>query len=192
MTYTAKTYDPNLNIKVVWEDTLDNYSDDNKKEIEKYFKQKYSTEKVKVEFSPIKQITNGDTSDIVLADASDVVLDDAYQMSLMEKYLEINNIDIDINLLARLDKKVAGELSDYKDNTIRYKTFDINFIEFSNFLAYGDKNRIDVSKYDGLVNIRSAPANFGGKCLQYDTEIDISYDIDFIKDKLGFIPDELL
>jgi hypothetical protein len=39
--------------------------------------------------------------------------------------------------------------------------------------------------------IESNPANFGGKCIRYDTNIEIEFDVDYIINKLGFLPDEL-
>ena len=42
----SEIYDENNQIKVIWEDTLDNHSTHREKQIEKYFQTKYKTKKV--------------------------------------------------------------------------------------------------------------------------------------------------
>lgn len=155
-------YDSNNQIKVIWEDTLDNHSTHREKQIEKYFQNKYKTGKVKVIFKPI----TAKSSDVVAegtADASEVILDENYQKQLIQTYLTDNKIDIPIDYIMKLDSSVNVELEDYKDQTNRYKKFKIKQIEFSNFLSFGDRNRIDFTDKLGITSVVSNPPNFGGK-----------------------------
>ncbi len=155
-------YDSNNHIKVIWEDTLDNHSNIKEKQIEKYFQNKYKTNKVKVIFKPI----TSKNSNIVVegaADASELVLDENYQKSLIEQYIKDNKVSISLPHLMRLDTSVNGELENYKEHTNRYKTFKIREIEFSNFLSYGVGNKLIFEDKAGITSVISDPPNYGGK-----------------------------
>ena len=155
-------YDSNNYIKVIWEDTLDNHSTIKEKQVEKYFQNKYKTSKVKVIFKPI----TSKNSDVVVegtADASELVLDENYQKALIERYIKDNNITIALPHLMKLDSTVNVELENYKEQTNRYKTFKIKEIEFSNFLSFGDNNKIIFDDKHGITSVISDPPNYGGK-----------------------------
>ena len=155
-------YDSNNYIKVIWEDTLDNHSTIKEKQIEKYFQNKYKTTRVKVIFKPI---TNKNSEIIAegSADASELILDENYQKQLIEQYVIDNKINISIPHLMKLDGSVNLELENYKEQTNRYKTFKIKEIEFSNFLSYGDNNKLTFDDKTGITSVVSEPANYGGK-----------------------------
>ena len=155
-------YDSNNSIKVFWEDTLDNHSNLKEKQIEKYFQHKYKTSKVKVIFKPIAN-KNSDVVAEGAADASELILDENYQKTLIERFLSDNNITINLPHLMKLDNSVNVELENYKEQTNRYKTFKIQEIEFSNFLSYGEGNKINFEKKQGITSVTSTPANYGGK-----------------------------
>lgn len=162
MNNTIDLYNNDNYIRVYWEDTLDNYTKSNEKRIEKYFQDKYKTNKVKV---VLKAIPNKRTDvDInMTADASELILDATYQASLIDKYLSDNGLeDINKTFLNKLDSTVNAELGDFKDQSNRYKSFKIISIEFSNFLSYGEGNVINIDK-PGITSIVSKPANFSGK-----------------------------
>lgn len=158
----ADLYDSNNQIKVIWEDTLDNHSTHKEKQIEKYFQNKYKTNKVKVIFKPITT-KNSDVVAEGTADASEVILDENYQKQLIESYLKDNKVEIPIDYLMKLDNSVNVELEDYKEQTNRYKKFKIKQIQFSNFLSFGDHNKIDFTDKLGITSVVSNPPNFGGK-----------------------------
>jgi DNA repair exonuclease SbcCD ATPase subunit len=159
---TVDLYDSNNQIKVIWEDTLDNHSTHKEKQIEKYFQNKYKTTKVKVIFKPIS-IKNSDVVAEGTADASEIILDENYQKQLIESYLKDQNVDVSIDYLMKLDNSENVELEDYKEQTNRYKKFKIKQIQFSNFLSFGEDNRIDFTNKLGITSVVSNPANFGGK-----------------------------
>ena len=161
MTNGIDLYNHENHIRVYWEDTLDNYSKSNEKRIEKYFEDKYKTNKVKVVFKPIMNSGNSVAVDM-RADASELVLDDVYQKNLIDKFLIDNNIQINKAYLDKLDVTVSADLGDYKDQSNRYKSFKILSIEFSNFLSYGENNVVNINK-PGITSIVSNPANFSGK-----------------------------
>jgi DNA repair exonuclease SbcCD ATPase subunit len=155
-------YDSNNYIKVIWEDTLDNHSTIKERQIEKYFQNKYKTTRVKVIFKPIIN----KNSEIIAegsADASELILDENYQKQLIEQYIIDNKINISIPHLMKLDGTVNLELENYKEQTNRYKTFKIKEIEFSNFLSYGDNNKLTFDDKTGITSVVSEPSNYGGK-----------------------------
>lgn len=167
MTKTKNTgidinYDDNTYIKVIWEDTLDNHSRIREREIEKYFQAKYGTTRVKVVYTPISN-KNVNLGVNLNADASELVLDDNYQKQLIEKYIKDNNINVSLDHIIRLDNSVNLELENYKEHTNRYKTFKIKDVTFSNFLSYGENNKINFNKNKGIISVVSTPENFGGK-----------------------------
>lgn len=155
-------YDSNNHIKVIWKDTLDNHSSHKEKQIEKYFQNKYKTTKVKVIFKPITS-KNSDITVEGSADASETILDENYQKALIEQYLKDNNITISLPYLMKLDSTVNLDLEDYKEHTNRYKTFKIKEVEFSNFLSYGEGNKLTFDDKHGITSVISDPANYGGK-----------------------------
>jgi len=161
-TSTTDLYDVNNYIKVIWEDTLDNHSTHREKQVEKYFQKKYNTTKVKVIFKPISSKNSGVIAEGT-ADASEIILDENYQKQLIENYLTDNGINVNMEYLMKLDNSVNVELEDYKDQTNRYKKFKIKQVEFSNFLSFGDGNRINFTDKLGITSVMSNPPNFGGK-----------------------------
>ena len=162
MNNTIDLYNNENYIRVYWEDTLDNYTKSNEKRIEKYFENKYKTNKVKVVFKAIPN-KNAQVDVNMTADASELILDANYQATLVDKYLEENGLgDINKTFLNKLDTTVNAELGDFKDMSNRYKSFKILSIEFSNFLSYGEGNIINIDK-PGITSIISKPANFSGK-----------------------------
>ena len=168
MTYMIKEtnenglYDTKNYIKVIWEDTLDNHSSYREKQVEKYFQKKYKTTRVKVIFKPITAKNSGVIAEGT-ADASEVILDENYQKKLIEAYLVDNSLSVNMDYLMKLDNTVNVELEDYKEQTNRYKKFKIKKVEFSNFLSFGDDNRINFTDKMGITSVMSNPANFGGK-----------------------------
>ena len=147
-------YDSNNYIKVIWEDTLDNHSQVKEKQVEKYFQNKYKTTKVKVIFKPITSKNSGIVAE-GSADASELILDENYQKTLIEKYLDDNKITINLAHLMKLDTSVNVELENYKEQTNRYKTFKIKEIEFSNFLSFGEGNKVNFENKTGITSVLS-------------------------------------
>jgi hypothetical protein len=175
-------------IKVVWEDTPENLTQEKIKRVKTYFENKYHTSSVKV--VPVAKVLNINTN-LSSLDVSDKLLDQQYQKSLIKDFINDNKIDVKWNLIDRLDNKVNAEIVKNNQNSVKYNRWFIKKIDFSNFLSFGENNTIDFTKMDGITVIESSPKNFGGKCLRSDTEIEIEFDENEIIKKIGFLPDEL-
>jgi DNA repair exonuclease SbcCD ATPase subunit len=146
-------------IKVEWEDTPENLTQERIKRVKEYFKQKYNAADVK-----IKTKVSSNNSDIKLKslDVSDNILDPQYQKNLVKDFIKENNIIIEWDLINRLDNRINGEIS---QNNVRFNKWDIKKIEFSNFLSFGDDNVLNIEELDGITTIESDPKNFGGKTI---------------------------
>lgn len=147
-------------IKVEWEDTPENLTQERIKRVKEYFKHKYNTNDVKIIPKNI-----GNTSNITLKslDTSDNIHDFQYQKKLIKEFLKENKVEIEWDLVNRLDNKVNGEFDKQNENRVKYNKWFIKRIEFSNFLSFGDNNVIDFTELNGITVIESNPVNFGGK-----------------------------
>lgn len=146
-------------IKVTWEDIPENFTQEKIKRVRTYFKNKYNSKNITVLTRSIDRKT-GDNLDI---DLEQNVMDPLYQRALMSQFIMSNDMDVDIELLKRLDDKVNAKISDEVGVDTKYKRVYIKNIKFSNFLSFGDNNTIDFNKLSGITVIDSNPPNFGGK-----------------------------
>ena len=148
----------NPSIKVVWEDTPENFTNERLTRVKSYFKKKYSTRKVNV----ITKVMETEKSKGSL-DVGDKIMDVVYQDKLVKDYLTEQEVDVDWDKLKRLDNRVEEKLLEESPNEISNKKWEVKWIEFSNFLSFGEDNRIDFSDLGGITSIDSVPSNFGGK-----------------------------
>lgn len=174
--------------RVIWEDNPENYTQERSKRITKYFTEKYGNPNIQVVFKPKKIMTDNGEVEMTVADN---VMDINYQRKLFKEWVKINNVDVDWDRLLRLDDKINEKLSQRRDVDYRYRNWYIKNLEWSNFLSYGDNNKLSFDELDGITVITSDPVNMGGKCLRGNTEIEVSFDEDYIISKLGFLPNEL-
>jgi len=145
-------------IKVTWEDTPENFTTERLKRVKSYFKKKYGTPRVNV----ITKVVETDNSKGSL-DVGDKILDPAYQDTLVKDFLEDQEVTIDWDKLKRLDNKVEEHLLENAGIEISNRKWDIKWIEFSNFLSFGEDNIINFTNLGGITAIDSNPSNFGGK-----------------------------
>lgn len=173
-------------VQVVWEDDSENFTQEKIKSVRHYFQKKYNTTNVNV-------ITKSKVSQDVVhsVDISFNILDKNYLSDLIKTYLSSKSLDNTLEQIINLDNVVDGRLALKDTEAAPFKRWYIRNIEFSNFLSYGENQKIDFDKCDGISVIESNPPNFGGKCIRYDTEIEIDFDSNYIVNMLGFLPDEL-
>ena len=175
-------------IKVIYEDVRENLTQQNINKIKRYFENKYNSTSVKI----IPIVNNKDNKELdVEITTNDNITDNQFQKNLIKTYIEQNKIEVDFNLLDRLDNRINEKLLESDKDKIKYSSWKIKKVEFSNLLSFGDDNIVDYSALQGITNIESLPKNFGGKCVDENTEIEIEFDIDYIINKLGFLPNEL-
>lgn len=174
-------------VQVVWEDSPENFTQEKIKSVRHYFQKKYETTNVNIITK--SKITEENSQHNV--DISFNILDKNYQIELVEGYLKNRQLDVYLNEVLKIDSIVNNELTLNENEAEPFKKWFIKNIEFSNFLSYGENQKLDFEKCDGISVVESNPPNFGGKCIRYNTDIDVEFNVDYIVNKLGFLPDEL-
>lgn len=147
-------------IKVVWEDTPENFTKEKMGRIKTYFGQKYNSRHIKI---VTKSIINENDVKLNSLEASDKVMDPEFQKSLIKDFIKENEIECNWDLIDRLDNNVNGKLLLINEDKVKYNKWYIKNVTFSNFLSFGEDNKIDYTKLNGITVIESVPKNFGGK-----------------------------
>lgn len=174
-------------IQVVWEDTPENFTQERIKSARQYFAKKYNSTNINV-ITKVKT-TEDETQQTI--DVSVNIMDRNYQKELITTLLTSKGQEQYLDQVIGIDNLVENRMLANEVEVTPFKRWYIKKIDFSNFLSYGENQVIDFDKCDGITVVESNPPNFGGKCIRYDTEIEIEYNIDYIVNKLGFLPDEL-
>ena len=146
-------------IQVVWEDDNENFTQDKIKSVKHYFQKKYNTTNVNV-ITKVKT-TQEDSEQTV--DVSMNVMDTNYQVDLLKQYLTSKGYDNYLDRILNHNRMVENKMQENETETTVFKKWYIKNIEFSNFLSYGENQKIDFEKCNGLTVIESNPPNFGGK-----------------------------
>lgn len=147
-------------IKVEWEDTSENLTQERVKRVKEYFKKKYDSDNIKIVTTILSNNSEAKLKSIGL---SDNILDVQYQKKLIKEFIEENKILVKWILIDRLDNRINGEIDKSFLEKLKYRKWEIKKIEFSNFLSFGDNNVIDLTNLGGITTVESDPKNFGGK-----------------------------
>ena len=147
-------------IKVEWEDTPENLTQERIKRVKSYFEKKYNSTNVKI---VTKIVSNALHTQLRTLEATDSILDHQYQKKIVKEFVTENDLNVKWDLLNRLDDKVNAEIDKLNQNKVRYNKWFIKKVEFSNFLSFGEDNVIEFDNLDGITVIESTPRNFGGK-----------------------------
>ena len=146
-------------IQVVWEDVNENFTQDRIKSVKHYFQKKYNTTNVNV-ITKVKT-AQGETEQTI--DVSVNIMDTNYQVELLKQYLSGKGYDNYLDSILSHNNMVENKMRENETETTIFKKWYIKNIEFSNFLSYGENQKIDFEKCSGLTVIESSPPNFGGK-----------------------------
>jgi DNA repair exonuclease SbcCD ATPase subunit len=145
-------------IRVIWEDFAENFTQEKIKSVKHYFEKKYNTNNVGV-ITKTKTVDNSNQT----VDISFNILDKNYQLELVKSYLSSKTNENYLDKIIELDSKVDNKLLIESSEVTPFKRWFIKNIEFSNFLSYGQKQKIDFEKCSGITVVESNPPNFGGK-----------------------------
>ena len=146
-------------IQVVWEDNNENFTQDKIKSVKHYFQKKYNTTNVNVITKAKVQKEEGEQT----VDVSVNIMDTNYQIELLKQYLTSKNYDKHLDDILNHNRMVENKMQETEVETAVFKKWYIKNIEFSNFLSYGENQKVDFEKTGGLTVIESDPQNFGGK-----------------------------
>ena len=150
-------------VEIQWNVRPVDYSNEKADEMRSKMAAKYGIPKrnVRINANFIKKTSDG-KEDVATADIVQNIQDPKFQQTLFKEYIKENDItDYDFNDILAIDNQL-NSLIDYSvyDKFRRYK---IEWVRWSNFLSYGKENYIDFSELEGLVLLKSEPANQGGK-----------------------------
>jgi DNA repair exonuclease SbcCD ATPase subunit len=149
----------NPTIQVVWEDYNENFTQDKIKSVKHYFQKKYNTTNVNVITKAKVEKEEGEQT----VDVSVNIMDTNYQIELLRQFLTSKNYDKHLDAILNHNKMVENKMQETETDTAVFKKWFIKNIEFSNFLSYGENQKVDFEKTGGLTVIESNPPNFGGK-----------------------------
>ena len=151
-------YLDNPYIQVVWEDFPENITQEKLKSVKYFFQQKYNSSNVTV-------ITKTKHRDDVThtIDVSVNIMDSNYQKTLVDDYLNSKGLSEYSDSIQSLNVAVEEKMILNNVEVSPFKKWYVKNIEFSNFLSYGENQKIDFDKCHGITVIESDPPNFGGK-----------------------------
>jgi len=147
-------------IKVTWSDTPDSFTPEKLKRVKAYFQEKYNTRHIRV---ITKSLSNGSNNKLKSLEISESILDPIYQKSLMKDFIKENDIKVNYEYIDKLDNRVNEVIFSKDANRVKYNRWYVKNVEFSNFLSFGENNKIDFTELDGITVVESTPRNFGGK-----------------------------
>lgn len=173
-------------VQIVWEDTPENFSQERIRSVKQYFQKKYNTTNVNV-ITKTKLVDDVDQT----LETSVNIMDKNYLNGLIKSYLDSKQLSNFFEKTLKIDGLVENRMIANNTEVVPFKRWFIKKIEFSNFLSYGEDQVVDFDKLNGISVVESDPPNFGGKCIRYNTEIEVEFNVDYITNKLGFLPDEL-
>ena len=145
-------------VQIVWEDYAENFTQEKIKSVRHYFQKKYFTTNVNV---ITKTKVSKDTTHTV--DISFNILDENYQLELVKSFLSSKGNENNFDEIYNLNTVVDNKLLLNQTEASPFKRWFIKNIEFSNFLSYGENQKLDFEKCDGISVVESNPPNFGGK-----------------------------
>lgn len=153
----------NAKVEIQWNVRPVDYSNEKADEMRSKMAAKYGIPKRNIHINAnfIKKTTDG-KAEVATADIVQNIQDPKFQQELFKQYIAENDItDYDLNAILAIDNQL-NSLIDYSvyDKFRRYK---IEWVKWSNFLSYGKDNYINFSDLEGLVLLKSEPANQGGK-----------------------------
>ena len=145
-------------VQVVWDDYAENFTQEKIKSVRHYFQKKYETTNVNV---ITKTKVDKETTHNV--DISFNILDKNYQQELAKTYLDNKSLSVYLDKVLDIDSIVDNRMYLNDDEAQPFKKWYIKNIEFSNFLSYGENQKIDFDNCNGISVVESNPPNFGGK-----------------------------
>lgn len=147
-------------IRVIWEDYPENFTQEKIQSVKHYFQKKYFSNNVNIitKTKSVDTVTNN-------VDLSLNILDQNYQLELIKQFLDSKSNGKYFDEVLKLNLIIDNILSSTEYQVTPFKKWYIKNIEFSNFLSYGENQKIDLDSCKGITVVESDPQNFGGKTI---------------------------
>ena len=136
-------------IQITWEDVPENFTQDKIKSVKHYFQKKYNSTNVNV----ITKVKNTEQDTMQSVDVSMNIMDTNYQIDLLRQFLKSKGYENQTDSILNINRMVENKMSESQEETSSFKKWYIKNIEFSNFLSYGEDQRIDFDKCSGITVI---------------------------------------
>lgn len=150
-------------IKVKWNVSPYDFSKEKLNSLIAKFSSKYKIPKSNIRIETNFQTINEKGQNIsVTNDVISNIQDPSFQLKLFCEFLELNQIhDCDFDLIKQIDSEINASI-DY-DVYDKYRKYSLKWVEWSNFLSYGEGNRFDFTQLKDMVLLNGEPANQSGK-----------------------------
>jgi DNA repair exonuclease SbcCD ATPase subunit len=145
-------------LQVVWEDSPENFTQEKIKSVKHYFQKKYNSNNVNVITKAIKDDITQDNVDVSIN-----IMDKNYQQELIKSMLRSKGQERFFDQVMNIDLSVENKMLINEVEVTPFKKWYIKSIEFSNFLSYGENQKLNFEKCNGITVVESDPPNFGGK-----------------------------
>lgn len=152
----------NAKVDIVWNVSPIDYTKEIEKNIKSLFAEKYgiSPSNIIVEKNFKKLSANGETA--LNSENIKDITDVNFHYKLYKEYLAENDIkDYDWDALVAIDSMVNNQIN--FDKYEKGKRYTVKWLDWSNFLSYGQNNHFDFTQLHGLVLLNGEPANKSGK-----------------------------
>ena len=114
----------NPHIKVIWQDTLENFTSEKTNRVKTYFQKKYNSKNVQI---LTKLVSYNNDTKLESLDLSENITDFDYQKNLMKDFISENKIDVKWELIERLDKKVNEIFINFYSPTVQNGKNNMHF-----------------------------------------------------------------
>jgi len=149
-------------VRVVWNVNTSDYTKEKEENIRQSFATKYGIPlpHISVEVNYVNKTQGGELS--LNRDNVKNILDPKFQQELFKLCLKEKGIeDYDFDEILKIDSQI-NSLIDF-DAYDKGRKYELKWLDWSNFLSYGENNHIDFTDFNGLILLSSVPANQGGK-----------------------------
>ena len=153
----------NAKVNIKWNVNPIDYSHEEENNIIAKFANKYGISKDNIKVTP--QFVTKNTKGELIPYANDItenIQDSKFQQKLFKAYLDEKEIiDYDFDQIIEIDNRINSNIN--YELYEQHKRYAVKWINWSNFMSYGENNHFDFTTLKGLVLLTSEPSNQGGK-----------------------------
>ena len=152
----------NAKVVIKWQVLPVDRTEENEKEIKTKFAKKYDIPRENITIEPVYIRKNGDKIDNISGNITENIQEPKYQQKLFADYLtEHGASNFDFDKICEIDDAINAQIN--YEQYDKHKKYTFKWIKWKNFMSYGEDNYFDFQNLNGLVLLKSNPANQGGK-----------------------------
>lgn len=153
----------NSKVCIKWRVLPVDRTEENEKNLIAKFAKKYGISKKNITIDPVYIKDDGEVADLGYgSEVANNIHDPAFLYGLYKKYMAIHKIEgIDFDKITDINDQVCANIN--FESYEKSKKYEVRWIKWDNFMSYGPGNYFDFTGLNGLVLLKSEPANQGGK-----------------------------